>query len=243
MIDELGENKVREFLNEKFGEVRTIIQNEELWFIAKDVCLALEYSESNVSSVVNRLDDEQKTTLTLTTSGNYTTNLLCVNEDGLYDIVMGATRKPKAKPFRRWITKEVIPALRKDGMYVNNEENIISEEELIKSVEEKLEQKILRKFGKGIRRDLTDTIEENWQIRNRNQFATYTDQLINIPVLGCKSKQYKKENEIGDREALRDYLDIEKLDKVIKQEQDIATLVDYGLDYYQIKELVHKKIT
>lgn len=239
----MGENKVREFLNEKFGEVRTIIQNEELWFIAKDVCLALEYSESNVSSVVNRLDDEQKTTLTLTTSGNYTTNLLCVNEDGLYDIVMGATRKPKAKPFRRWITKEVIPALRKDGMYVNNEENIISEEDLIKSVEEKLEQKILRKFGKGIRRDLTDTIEENWQIRNRNQFATYTDQLINIPVLGCKSKQYKKENEIGDREALRDYLDIEKLDKVIKQEQDIATLVDYGLDYYQIKELVHKKIS
>lgn len=239
----MGENKVREFLNEKFGEVRTIIQNEELWFIAKDVCLALEYSESNVSSVVNRLDDEQKTTLTLTTSGNYTTNLLCVNEDGLYDIVMGATRKPKAKPFRRWITKEVIPALRKDGMYVNGEENVKSEEDLIKSVEEKLEQKILRKFGKGIRRDLTDTIEENWQIRNRNQFATYTDQLINIPVLGCKSKQYKKENEIGDREALRDYLDIEKLDKVIKQEQDIATLVDYGLDYYQIKELVHKKIS
>lgn len=239
----MGENKVREFLNEKFGEVRTIIHNEELWFIAKDVCLALEYSESNVSSVVNRLDDEQKTTLTLTTSGNYTTNLLCVNEDGLYDIVMGATRKPKAKPFRRWITKEVIPALRKDGMYVNGEENVKSEEDLIKSVEEKLEQKILRKFGKGIRRDLTDTIEENWQIRNRNQFATYTDQLINIPVLGCKSKQYKKENEIGDREALRDYLDIEKLDKVIKQEQDIATLVDYGLDYYQIKELVYKKIS
>lgn len=128
-------NNVEKFLSEVFGEVRAINKDGEIWFVAKDICLALEYSESNVSSVVSRLDSDQKTTLTLTTSGNYTTNLLCVNEDGLYDIVTGATRKPKAKPFRKWITKTVIPAIRKDGAYIQDEEKVsqgeLSEEEFI----------------------------------------------------------------------------------------------------------------
>ena len=128
-------NNVEKFLSEVFGEVRAINKDGEIWFVAKDICLALEYSESNVSSVVSRLDSDQKTTLTLTTIGNYTTNLLCVNEDGLYDIVTGATRKPKAKPFRKWITKTVIPAIRKDGAYIQDEEKVsqgeLSEEEFI----------------------------------------------------------------------------------------------------------------
>lgn len=128
-------NNVEKFLSEVFGEVRAIKEGDDIWFVAKDICLALEYSESNVSSVVSRLDSDQKTTLTLTTSGNYTTNLLCVNEDGLYDIVTGATRKPKAKPFRKWITKTVIPAIRKDGAYIQDEEKVsngeMSEDEFI----------------------------------------------------------------------------------------------------------------
>lgn len=251
----MGENKVKEFLSENFGQVRVITKDNELWFCATDVATNLNYDSTR--KLTDKVDDEDIIEMTksqLTNFGTWETtqtggqNVKFINESGLYQGVLSVTKKDKnryklSRDFKRWITKEVIPTLRKDGMYVNGEENVKSEEDLIKSVEEKLEQKILRKFGKGIRRDLTDTIEENWQIRNRNQFATYTDQLINIPVLGCKSKQYKKENEIGDREALRDYLDIEKLDKVIKQEQDIATLVDYGLDYYQIKELVHKKIS
>lgn len=55
-------NNVEKFLSEVFGEVRAINKDGEIWFVAKDICLALEYSESNVSSVVSRLDSEQKTT-------------------------------------------------------------------------------------------------------------------------------------------------------------------------------------
>lgn len=114
-------NKIEKFLNENFGEVRCVKINDEVWFVAKDICVALEYSESNVSSVINRLDDDEKTTLTLTTSGNYTTNVLCINEDGVYDVVTGAVRKPKAKPFRKWITKEVLPTIRKTGGFVEDD--------------------------------------------------------------------------------------------------------------------------
>lgn len=54
-------NNVEKFLSEVFGEVRAINKDGEIWFVAKDICLALEYSESNVSSVVSRLDSDQKT--------------------------------------------------------------------------------------------------------------------------------------------------------------------------------------
>lgn len=55
-------NNVEKFLSEVFGEVRAINKDGEIWFVAKDICLALEYSESNVSSVVSRLDSDQKPT-------------------------------------------------------------------------------------------------------------------------------------------------------------------------------------
>lgn len=55
------ENNLKKFLSEVFGEVRAINKDGEIWFVAKDICLALEYSESNVSSVVSRLDSDQKT--------------------------------------------------------------------------------------------------------------------------------------------------------------------------------------
>lgn len=235
----MRENKVKEFLSETFGQVRTVKEGEVLWFVAKDICLALEYSESNVSSVVNRLDDEQKTTLTLITSGNYTSNLLCVNEDGLYDIVMGAVRKPKAKSFRKWITKEVIPTLRKDGMYVNGEEDVESVEELNQIVDEAMERKILRKFGIGVRKDWSRTIEDNWNIRNKFQFATYTNELVYKPIFNKTAKQLKKEFEV---EKLRDDLfTLEELSNVAKLENEICTLIEFGADYYGVKDYVNKK--
>lgn len=143
------QNTVKQFLNETFGQVRALEENGVIWFVAKDICLALGYSESNISHVVERLDNEVKTTRTLTTSGSkYTTQALFVNEDGLYDIVMGATRKPKAKPFRKWITSTVIPALRKDGMYVDGEEKVstgeMSEDELVLKAMTMLQAKVER---------------------------------------------------------------------------------------------------
>ena len=106
------------FDNPQFGEIRVIEQDGEPWFVAADVCRALEIG--NPSDALRRLDDDEKMTLDLTDSHSGkrggAQSISVVNEPGLYSLVLGS-RKPKAKAFKRWITHEVIPSIRKTGSY------------------------------------------------------------------------------------------------------------------------------
>lgn len=103
------------FQNPQFGAVRTIERDGEPWFVAADVCRALEHS--NVTVALDRLDEDEKAKLNLGLPGGATG---CVNEPGLYSLVLGS-RKPEAKAFRRWITHEVIPSIRRHGLYATPE--------------------------------------------------------------------------------------------------------------------------
>ena len=95
-------------------EVRTVIVDGEPWFVAKDVCDVLEIG--NPTMAVSRLDDDEKALISIegTNLGNVPLN--CVSESGLYSLVIGS-RKPEAKAFKRWITHDVIPQIRKTGSY------------------------------------------------------------------------------------------------------------------------------
>lgn len=95
-------------------EVQTIIKDNEPWFVAKDVCNALEVK--NTSDALSRLDDDEKGVVSTDTLGG-TQDTLIVNEPGLYSLILGS-RKPQAKPFKRWVTHEVIPSIRKHGAYM-----------------------------------------------------------------------------------------------------------------------------
>ena len=96
-----------------FNEITTIEINGEIWFLANDVCKVLDIS--NASDAVSRLDDDEKLTSVLPIAGqNRSVNL--VNESGLYALVF-KSRKPSAGKFRKWITKDVIPSIRKKGYY------------------------------------------------------------------------------------------------------------------------------
>lgn len=112
-------NEVKVFNNEQFGQIRTIVGNGEPWFVAADVCRALGIA--NPSDALRRLDDDEKALVSIEglSRGNDSGNI--VNEPGLYSLVLGS-RKPEAKAFKRWITHDVIPTIRKTGGYVNNEE-------------------------------------------------------------------------------------------------------------------------
>ena len=101
------------FNNAMFGDVRIILQNNEPWFVAKDVCDCLEIK--NTTDALKRLDDDERARFNLGRQGE--TNI--VNEYGLYSLVL-SSRKPEAKEFKRWITHEVLPALRKTGSYSMN---------------------------------------------------------------------------------------------------------------------------
>jgi hypothetical protein len=91
----------------------TIDIDGEIWFIAKEVCDLLEIK--NASDAVSRLDDDEKQTSVLPISGQ-NRNVNIISESGLYALVF-RSKKPSAKKFRKWITKEVIPAIRKTGSY------------------------------------------------------------------------------------------------------------------------------
>lgn len=108
------DNKLMTFENAAFGKIRTLTIDGEPWFVAADVCRALEIG--NPSMAVERLDDDEKGISTIDTLGGKQ-RMTIINEPGLYSLVL-SSRKPEAKAFKRWITHEVIPAIRKYGGYM-----------------------------------------------------------------------------------------------------------------------------
>lgn len=110
-------NELQIFKNSEFGEIRTVTKNNEPWFIATDVCSALDIS--NTSQALTRLDDDEKNTIILN-EGIGNPNKSIVSEYGLYNLIL-ASRKKEAKKFKRWITHEVIPSIRKHGAYMSSE--------------------------------------------------------------------------------------------------------------------------
>lgn len=90
--------------------LRVVMRDGEPWFVAADVCAAL--AVQNITQAVARLDDDERAMFNIAPQGN--TNI--INESGLYSLIMGS-RKPEAKKFRKWVTAEVLPAIRKTGRY------------------------------------------------------------------------------------------------------------------------------
>lgn len=99
------------FKNEQFGEVRLIERDGEPWFVAADLCRALEISDTQ--SALRRLQEDEKGKDSIHTPGG-TQEMLVVSEPGMYALVLGS-RKQEAEAFQRWITHEVIPCIRKHG--------------------------------------------------------------------------------------------------------------------------------
>lgn len=131
----MKENKVQEFLNDVFGEVRAFDNDGQIWFVASDVAKILDYKDQY--DMTRNLDDNETDTVKFTDINNRPHDYTIINESGLYSIVLSITKRnigryEKAKLFKKWICGTVIPTLRKDGMYINGEENVTSQDELIK---------------------------------------------------------------------------------------------------------------
>lgn len=107
------EQNIRIFEYSAYQKVRTIQINGETWWIAKDVCDILELE--NVSLTVARLDPDESRTHTISTPGG-NQSVLIINESGLYHLLF-SSEKPEAKKFRKWVTSEVLPEIRKTGGY------------------------------------------------------------------------------------------------------------------------------
>ncbi|MCM3212743.1 phage antirepressor [Bacillus licheniformis] len=114
-------HQLQKVFNYQDQQVRTVVKDNEPWFVAKDVCSVLEIK--NNRDALARLDEDEKGVVLTDTLGG-TQELTAVNEPGLYSLILGS-RKPEAKQFKRWITHEVIPTIRKTGGYVANDDLFI----------------------------------------------------------------------------------------------------------------------
>ena len=136
-------NTVKEFLSDVFGEVRAFEKDGNLWFVAKDICDILGTKTKDIPKVLNNKGIDSVDILT--NGGNQ--RMTCVMESSLYKLIF-KSRKPFAEEFQDWICGTVIPALRKDGGYIDGEEKVISgemsEDELVLKAMTVMQSKIER---------------------------------------------------------------------------------------------------
>jgi len=109
----MSSSSIQQFQHEQFGTIRTTIIDNEPWFVASDVAKALGYRMA--SDMARRLDDDEKDTRSVRTLGG-NQNMTVINESGLYNAILGS-KIESAKAFRKWVTSDVLPSIRKHGMY------------------------------------------------------------------------------------------------------------------------------
>jgi anti-repressor protein len=151
-------NQLQKFMYSN-QEVRSTVIDGEPWFVAKDVCSVLEISKYR--DALSRLEEDERGSVLVDTLGG-SQEMGAVNEYGLYSIIM-MSRKPEAKQFKRWITHEVIPSIRKTGMY-GVPTNLPDALRLAAEIEEKrvlLEQKIEADKPKTLFADAVSTSNDS----------------------------------------------------------------------------------
>lgn len=118
-------NDLQIFKNEEFGEIRTVDIEGEIYFVGKDVAAALGY-QAERNAIAAHVDEDDKMTHRISASGQ-NRDMTIINESGLYSLIL-SSGLANAKKFKKWITSEVIPSIRKNGGYLANQENMTPEQ-------------------------------------------------------------------------------------------------------------------
>lgn len=130
----MSKNEIAIF-NYEEKEVRTVEKNGEPWFVLKDICKVLDLQ--NHKQILSRLELDEVGILSIPhpQSYNKTIEVNVINESGLYSVILRSD-KPQAKPFRKWVTSEVLPSIRKTGSYATKQEQANLKEQMLKTREE-----------------------------------------------------------------------------------------------------------
>ena len=133
------------FQNQEFGEVRSMMIDSDIWFLGKDVASILEYSNT-AKAIRDHVDDEDKLTERIVLSGQ-NREVIFINESGLYSLIL-SSKLPNAKKFKKWVTGEVLPSIRKHGAYLTPdkvEEVLLNPDTIIKIAQNLKEEQEKRK--------------------------------------------------------------------------------------------------
>ncbi|MEC2943406.1 phage antirepressor [Bacillus cereus] len=165
-------NKLQVFSNEEFGQVRTVVQSEDVWFVAKDVADVLGYNNTS-KAIQMHVDEDEKADLPIW-DGRQNRNQKVINESGLYSLIL-SSKLPSAKKFKKWVTSEVLPSIRKHGAYMtpNTINALLQDPDLIIGLASQLKQEQqARQIAEQKNLMLTQQIAEN------ASKITYLDQIL-----------------------------------------------------------------
>ncbi|HIV63014.1 MAG TPA: phage antirepressor KilAC domain-containing protein [Candidatus Butyricicoccus avistercoris] len=125
-------NELKIFENPEFGEIRTVEVNGEPWFVGKDVAKVLGYIDTS-DALKKHIDEEDKLSRCFADSGQ-SRKMYIINESGLYSLIL-SSKLPTAKAFKRWVTSEVLPAIRRTGGYIPTTPQMSEQEIMAKAVQ------------------------------------------------------------------------------------------------------------
>ena len=187
----INDERFQIFSKENLGSVRTILVDNEVWFCIKDVCDILELTNPTV--VAKRLDEDEVTKFNLGSKFGITN---FTNESGLYTLILRSDKK-EAKPFRKWITSEVIPTIRKTGKYEEKKKPLTQAELILQQAQWMVEAESRINNIENNVIGLTNTIEDNDKSIKRlenNQRRTVTSNHLTViayaNIKGIKPKSY-----------------------------------------------------
>ena len=166
-------NEIKVFDNPQFGKVRTAGTSENPLFCLPDVCKALGL---NASHVRERLEDGVVSTDTITDNLGRTQVANFVNEDGLYDVILDS-RKPEAKTFRKWVTSEVLPSIRKTGQYSANIPQTFSQALMLAA----RQQEEIERQKAALAQQGEEIVKLSNEVMAMKPKATYYDLILNNP--------------------------------------------------------------
>ncbi|MCT3136026.1 phage antirepressor KilAC domain-containing protein [Lactococcus lactis] len=204
--------------------VRTVLIENEPWFVAKDVADILEYSET--AQMTRRLDKEDSMSVKLTGMNMKST---IINESGLYEAIIGSKKK-EVKPFKRWITHEVLPTIRKHGAYMTDaklEEALLNPDTLI-NLATQLKQE---REEKAQLRALNSTLAVENQIMQPK--AQYFDDLVERNLL-TSFRDTAKMLKVGQKQLI-DWL-LENKYIYRDKKNKLMPYAQYNNDLFEIKE-------
>lgn len=220
-----------QIFNYNGNEVRTIQKDGEPWWVLKDVCTVLDLGNSRM--VFDRLDEDEKGVNQIDTLGGKQ-NMQIVNESGLYNVILRSD-KPEAKPFRKWVTSEVLPSIRKHGAYMTPEtleQAILNPDTMIKLCTALKEEQDRNKALQAVNSSLT---VDNQIMKPK---ADYFDELVDRNLL-TNFRETAKQLQIKEKEFIKFLLD----KKFIYRDKrgKIQPYADKNNGLFEVKEFSNEK--
>lgn len=169
-------NELQIFNNEEFGSIRTLQIDGEPWFVGKDIAEALGYANPK-NAVPSHVDEEDKLSTQIEYAGQKRT-VTIINESGLYSLIL-SSKLESAKKFKRWVTSEVLPSIRKNGGYIAGQETLTDEQLIAKALV--VANKVIEQKDKKIDELEIDNLYKDLQIADMEPKVSYYEKILDSP--------------------------------------------------------------